>query len=391
MTLYEEYENGLNPVVYAQRAYKNLVRAVLMTACAEDLYDKRDIEVIWECITRNGDIVFITEEGNARDLVRSSFKMFGDFIDSRLLAMIRDYEEESISDFLSLYLEKKEINRDEDRVFNTHFVSLNNSEFMDCAAVQGLRRKNIEDFTGYSISPKNENIKLLLVCDGMGGFNNGEKASKIVASEIFNWFNSYDFNGGFENIEDEIKNVLETARTIIRKHSFMSGTTLTFAIVGENETYIGHVGDSRAYIIKDGVLSQITKDDSEVWEKFYESEKDSLNIYSYRKDDFRFLPLNNVITNAVDDYMKPTLHSYYVSNSSYDALLLTSDGITDILSDDTITRIYNENENKDIIDKLIYESYYGDPDFPPTDYDEFLCPTLPGKDDASAAIYIKKK
>lgn len=391
MTLYEEYENGLNPVVYTQRAYKNLARAVLLTAQAEDIWDWQDIEMLWDMITRNGDIVFITEKNGAREIVRDSFKMFGDFIDSRLLAMIRDYKDESIADFLSMYFEKKELGREADREFKSHFVSSNDLGFMDCASTTGIRRKNNEDFTGFVVSPLNENIKLLIVCDGMGGFNNGAEASKIVALEVINWFNSYDFSLGFDNLEDEIKKVIEVARLTIKKHYCMSGTTLTFAIVGERETFICNAGDSRAYIIKDGDLTQITRDDSEVWEKFYENQNPD-DLYTYKKDDLRFLPGNNVITNAVDDYVvPPVLNTFYISNSLYDSILLTTDGVTDILSDETIIRIFNETEDKDILDKLLYESCYGNPDFPPTNYDEFLYPTLPGKDNASGAVYIKKK
>lgn len=389
MTLYEEYENGLNPVVYTQRAYKNLVCAVLLTAEAENSYDERDIKTTWDAILNNGNIVFITEKNGARDIVRDSFKMYGDFIDSRLLAMVRDYSEKSIADFLSMHLLKKEIIREEDRVFKNHFGA--SFDFMDCASTTGIRRKNNEDFAGFVVSPLNDNIKLLIVCDGMGGFNNGAFASKIVALEVINWFNSYDFTKGFDNLGDEIKKVIEVARLTIKKHYFMSGTTLTFVLIGERETFICNVGDSRAYIIKDGDLTQITRDDYEVWEKFYERQNPR-DLYTYKKDDLRFLPGNNVITNAVDDYVAPpVLNTFYISNSLYDSILLTTDGITDILSDETIIRIFNETEEKDILDKLLYESCYGKPDFPPTNYDEFLYSILPGKDNASGAVYIKKK
>ena len=389
MTLYEEYENGLNPVVYTQRAYKNLVRAVLLTAEAENSYDERDIKTTWDAILNNGNIVFITEKNGARDIVRDSFKMYGDFIDSRLLAMVRDYSEKSIADFLSMHLLKKEITREEDRVFKGYFGA--SFDFMDCASTTGIRRKNNEDFAGFVVSPLNESIKLLIVCDGMGGFNNGADASRIVALEVINWFKSYDFTKGFDNLEDEIKKVIEVARLTIKKHYFMSGTTLTFALMGERETFICNVGDSRAYIIKNGDLTQITRDDSEVWEEFYERQNPR-DLYTYKKDDLRFLPGNNVITNAVDDYVAPpVLNTFYISNSLYDSILLTTDGITDILSDETIIRIFNETEEKDILDKLLYESCYGKPDFPPTNYDEFLYSILPWKDNASGVVYIKKK
>jgi len=219
----------------------------------------------------------------------------------------------------------------------------------------------------------------------MGGFNHGEAASKIVAEEIINWFNSYGFVSGFDGIELEINKVIEKARLIIRKSYVMCGTTLTFAIVGVNETFIGNVGDSRTYIIKDGVLNQITKDDSEVWKEFYDKKL-------LEKDDLRFLRRNNVLINAIDDYLRPIdLQAYFILNSAYDGILLLSDGVTDILSDKVITRILNETVDSDILDKLLYESCYGNPDFPTVDFDDILYPTLPGKDNASGAVYIKRK
>ncbi|MCI9110754.1 MAG: serine/threonine-protein phosphatase [Bacilli bacterium] len=385
MSLYEQYEKGFNLVIFCEKAYKILKEAVYMTVEADGIYDERDILVLWDYIVNVGNVECLTEKNGARDLVRSSFKMFGDFIDPRLLALVRDYQSMSIVDFLNTYFIKKEMKREEDRSINSGFLS--ELEFMDCASTTGFRRENNEDFVCTVVSPINNNIKLLLVCDGMGGFNNGEAASKIVALEIIRWFKFYDFNLGFDKIEKEINKVIEKARGIFRESYEMIGTTLTFAIVGENETLIGNIGDSRTYIIKDGVLTQITKDDSKVWKEFYEGEE-----FLFEKDDLRFLPNNNILTEAIDDYRLPIyLQTYYILNCSYDGILLVSDGITDILSDKSITRIINETAEGDILDKLLYEACCGNPDFPPAYYDEVLYPTLPGGDNASAAVYLKRK
>jgi len=385
MTLYEAYTNGLNLVVYCEKAYLNLKKAVYITAEVDGIFDERDIEVLWNWIIYDGNTNHITEQNGARDLVKASFKMFGDFIDPRLLAMIRDYEKMEISDFLSIYFKKGKMQREDDRIVKSILSS--ETEFLDCASTTGSRRIKNEDFACSVISPLNSKFKLLLVCDGMGGFNNGEMASKIVAQQIVDWFGLYDFNLGFDNVQMEIRQCIERARDIIRKSYFMSGTTLTFAIVGEYETLIGNVGDSRTYIIKDDTLTQITKDDSEVWEQFYNNVKEP-----FEKDDLRFLPNKNVITEAIDDYKLPiNLQMYKILNSLYDGILLVSDGVTDVLSDKSMIRIISENFGTNILDQLLYEVCYGNPDFPPTYYDEVLYPTLPGGDNASAAVYLKKK
>lgn len=71
--------------------------------------------------------------------------------------------------------------------------------------------------------------------------------------------------------------------------------------------------------------------------------------------------------------------------------MLVSDGVSDILSDGTITRIFEETESKRFLDELLLESCFGEPDYPEEDFDEILVPTLPGKDNASAAMYLKLK
>lgn len=386
MTLYEEYQNGLNPVIYCEKAYNILSKAVLLTAKEKDITDERDIEVLWKLIIHIGNLDLITEKYGARDLVKSSFNTFDNYIDSRQLAMIRDYENMDITDFLSVYTEKKEIKRDKNRVIKN---TPNTLEFMDCASTKGIYKPNNEDFTCILESPINNKIKMLLLCDGMGGYNNGEEASKIVAEEIITWFNSHDFTSGFDDVEISINKAIDKSRETIRENYFMSGTTLTFAIVGEKETLIGNAGDSRTYIIKDNSLTQITKDDSKVWEEFYENTK-----FPYEKDMLRFLPYNYVLTNAIDDSRIPvSLKLNRILNDSYDGILLVSDGVSDILSDTSINKILKEEKASEILDKILYESCMGDPDYPTKDYDEvldeILYPTLPGKDNASAAIYLK--
>lgn len=383
MNLYEEYKNGLNLVVYIKKAYDNLKKAVYLTTMEDGIYDEQDIQVLWDYIINVGNIECITEKNGARDLVRMSFNMFGDFIDSRLLAIIRDFEQLSMVDFLNLYFKEKEINREGNRIIN-NCTSLDLG-FIDCASTTGPRRENNEDFVCATKSYVNGNYKLLLVCDGIGGFNKGDDASKLVASKLIKWFKAYDFSLGFDNIEIEINQVIDKTREDLKESCVMTGTTLTFAIVLENETLIGNIGDSRTYIIKDGDLIQITKDDSEVWKSYENGD--------FEKDDLRFLPNNNVLTDAIDDYILRPIHlqTYNISNSSYDGILLVSDGVTDVLSDKSIMRIVNEEKEEDILDKLLYESCYGNPDYPSQDYDEILYPTLPGKDNASGAIYVKKK
>lgn len=386
MTLYEEYKNGLNLIVYCQKAYKNIEKAIRLAILEYGYYDKRDEKILWDYFIRIGNIELLDRNEDAINLIKTSFNMHGNYIDARQLAMIRDYDSMSINDFLNTYNQKvkKVIDRDKSRAIK--IIKGPKDKFLDCATAKGTIKKDNQDFTCAITSPINENCKLLIVCDGVGGSHQGDKASEIVTQEFINWFNSYNFND-LSQIENEINNIIEKARNTIKQKYNMSATTLTFAIVTEQETIIGNLGDSRTYTIYNKKLKQITKDDSEVWEEYIEHPK----YYQYEKDTLRFLPNNNILTDAIDYYPSQNLQIYHIQNNEYDGILLTSDGITDIISDDTIEKIIDENKKEEIIDKLLYESCFGKPSYPKEDEDEILYPTLPGKDNASAAIYIKQR
>ncbi len=388
MTLYEEYKDGLNIVDYCERAYKNLVTAVMLTADEEDLYDERDIKFAFESLITTGCLEFVTDKNCARKLLRDTFRTKEDYIDPYFTDMMKDYIYLNISEFLRIYsVRSRSLNREESRTIKSMDVINSDLEFLDCATITGSVRPNNEDFVCATTSPLKPNYKLLVVCDGMGGQNRGEIASEIVSSEIVKWFNNYNFSSGFDNVKEEITNVLKQSKKLIKQETFLSGTTVTFAIIGENNTFIGNVGDSRTYTIKNGILEQITKDDSEVWEKFYNCEPQQLS-----KDDLRFLRNNNVLIDVIDDMPYDfELQSYIIPNSDYDGIILFSDGVTDILSDETISRIYRNSDKKELLDKLLYEACYGDFDIPRDDCDEVMYPPRPGKDNASIALYLKLK
>ena len=116
-------------------------------------------------------------------------------------------------------------------------------------------------------------LPLFIVADGMGGHNAGEIASKMAVDIVLQYFDAK-----VEDLKDEkklvtiIKNSIKKANSEIYKTSKESklfsgmGTTITLAYIFKDNIYIGHVGDSRAYIIQDNTISQVTEDHSLVQE-----------------------------------------------------------------------------------------------------------------------------
>ena len=119
----------------------------------------------------------------------------------------------------------------------------------------GRKRRRNED--AYVISPP-----LFAVADGMGGAQAGEIASKLAATVL------EDTDSGSLSGRERVHALFQEANKRVYDRSTTDpaasgmGTTMTVALIEGNEVTIGHVGDSRAYLVRDGRLEQLTEDHS---------------------------------------------------------------------------------------------------------------------------------
>jgi serine/threonine protein phosphatase PrpC len=203
----------------------------------------------------------------------------------------------------------------------------------------GRRRKLNED----SFVVDSE-TNLYSVCDGMGGHNAGEVASQmaIEALESFikrshrekeiTWPYGLDVNLSFDG------NRLKTAIKLANKKVFKAadnkeeytgmGTTVVAVLVSENVMTVGSAGDSRVYLLRDGKLSQLTRDDSWVSAAWAEGILNS--------DEIERHPLKNVITKAVG--AKDTIEIDVAEHTLNpgDIVILCSDGLHSLINDEAI-------------------------------------------------------
>ncbi|MCG0274668.1 MAG: Stp1/IreP family PP2C-type Ser/Thr phosphatase [Thermosediminibacteraceae bacterium] len=222
---------------------------------------------------------------------------------------------------------------------------------------KGKVRSNNED--AFYLPEGEDKPLLFIVADGMGGHNAGEIASKMAVEEISSHINSNFWESGCKNVLQLIKEAFLTANTKIYRNSLEReeysgmGTTATLALFKDGKVYIGHVGDSRAYILRDGSIRQLTKDHSLVWQLLEEGK--------LTPDEVRCHPMRNVITRALGVHesidVDLTEHEYRKG----DIFLLCSDGLTNMLEDDKIREIVLSAESVDAAaDKLIEAAnYYG--------------------------------
>ena len=177
------------------------------------------------------------------------------------------------------------------------------------------------------------------VADGMGGHKGGETASRVAVQVIKNALR------GKKPEQRALQVGIEAANRRIfdmsRHDSSLSGmgTTLTFLWEKENEVFISHVGDSRAYLLRDGELTQITDDHSVVAEL--------LRSGVITAEAARTHPYRNVITRAVG--VDPTVEADFLTHDLKpgDLWLICSDGLYNMVPNDVILQVLTSAENEE--------------------------------------------
>ena len=168
-----------------------------------------------------------------------------------------------------------------------------------------------------------------VIADGMGGYAAGEVASHILVETVRDILSS---KVSFD--ETSLKEAVLCANDAIlqkvREHPSYTGMGTTATIFHrENDLFFwAHVGDSRLYLLREHSLKQITRDHSLV--------SDLVENGSITPDEARFHPKRNVITRAVGVATELMVDSGRFPATAGDVLLLCSDGLTSVLSDDVI-------------------------------------------------------
>lgn len=183
---------------------------------------------------------------------------------------------------------------------------------------------------------------LLIVADGMGGHIGGEIASSIAVKSIKEYVedNFYKYTDNEEIIREAIllanKNIYE--KSLSNSDLNGMGTTITVSLIINDAIYIGHVGDSRAYLLRGEVLNQITEDHSYI--------NELLKKGAITKEEAEIHPMKNLITRAVgtDKYIVIDTYKDYLQNK--DVLIMCSDGLTRHVTDDEILTIIKTNDNE---------------------------------------------
>ena len=202
----------------------------------------------------------------------------------------------------------------------------------------GLVRTNNEDNLGYDTARG-----IFVVCDGMGGQAAGERASKIAVDTVMQHFRKPP-KPGREVFGMEIKLLSGRANALARAIQLANqaihdeagrdenyagmGTTIVALAVGGEQFSVAHVGDSRAYLLRDGVLQPLTSDHSLVMEQV---RRGLLAL-----DDVEKSTVQNVIVRSLgaEESVDPDLADHELLAG--DLLLMCSDGLSHFVHDDKL-------------------------------------------------------
>jgi len=207
----------------------------------------------------------------------------------------------------------------------------------------GLKREKNEDSCVFCI-PKTSSVAeesgmLFAVADGMGGASAGEYASRMALNVLCETY----FSEAPENVPKALQNAIEIANERVFEEAEVNpiysgmGTTVSAAVLHGHYLYIAQVGDSRVYLLREGSgIHQITFDHSLVAEQ--------VRSGLIREDEARNHSLKNLITRAVGIKDNVRVDMYALRIQARDTLLICSDGLSNMVTDEAILRTM-ENGN----------------------------------------------
>lgn len=214
----------------------------------------------------------------------------------------------------------------------------------------GRKRAHNEDHVGYFVPEDPEELaangQLYVLADGVGGASAGDVASEYAVRKVLHAF----FDASEPDLEQRLVGAVRAANADIYEYAISSNkpnmaTTLVVAQVRGSAFKVANVGDSRAYLIRDDTIRQITRDHSLV-DQLVEGG-------SLSPEEAREHPRKNVILRSLGSESQVAVDVFAGTLRGGDSILLCSDGLTRYLDDDEIRRMVSHLDGEDACRRLI--------------------------------------
>ncbi|HHU69676.1 MAG TPA: Stp1/IreP family PP2C-type Ser/Thr phosphatase [Thermoanaerobacterales bacterium] len=211
-----------------------------------------------------------------------------------------------------------------------------------CSEIGKVRSMNEDHYAIYKLS---SDVYVFVIADGMGGHHAGDVASKMAVDEVLGFLKE-NYHKMENSILDLIQNSIIYANEKIFSKSLEieeyseMGTTLTLGMIYKDMLYVGHIGDSRIYLIRNKEITQISRDHSLVAELVRNGKitEEEAQIYPYK----------NIITRALGTENNIKVDLFEEQLCDGDIVLLCTDGLTNLVNEHEISYICNE-QSEDII------------------------------------------
>lgn len=206
----------------------------------------------------------------------------------------------------------------------------------------GMQRKMNQD--AYCISDENEEYVLCVLADGMGGYTGGEIASNLAAMSVDKYIKENFIKGKDytkEELQELVKKSIEYANFTVYEKSKREeeleqmGTTLEICLIYNNRVFIGHIGDSRIYRIRQEIMRKITVDHSYVQKLVKEGK--------ITKEEAENHPKKNMLMKALGCELQIEPDVTVKGFQEGDIILICSDGLTNMVTEQEIYNTIKEN------------------------------------------------
>ena len=192
---------------------------------------------------------------------------------------------------------------------------------------------------------------LFVVADGLGGHLGGEVASRVAVDTLVH---AAKEEGPDDGIPDRLRTAILRANAAVSERASQDprltgmGTTITAVVAGRDRIFLGHVGDSRAYLLRDGELRALTEDHSLVQRMVREGR--------LTPEQAEIHPQRSVLTRAlgIDDDLEVDQATVEVTDG--DRLLLCSDGLTTMVADEDIRKILAGTDHPQAASQALVEA-----------------------------------
>lgn len=212
----------------------------------------------------------------------------------------------------------------------------------------GRIRANNQDYIYSSSEPVGGLPNLFIVADGMGGHKAGDFASCFVAEQLVAHMKNTKASQVIPLLEEGIKEVNRRlySRSVNSSELSGMGSTLVAATVEDATLYVANVGDSRLYLLREHLISQVTRDHS------YVEELVSLGQMVRGSKDY--MDNKNIITRALGANQDVVVDFFEVELKQGDYFLLCSDGLSNMVSEKEICQlVYEDSSLEEKVQNLI--------------------------------------